>query len=104
MEAGFDASSKMALESLCEILQSFIVELGKSSRSHAEVASRTEPLSADVIMGLTSIGFPGTYNLVSRMREYAMRPNREAIDDPGVRINLYSHYFHRSEYLTPIKT
>jgi len=78
----------VALETLCEILQSFIVELGRSSRAHAEVASRTEPLSADVIMGLTSLGFPETYDLVGRMRDYAMRPNRAAVDDPVVRFFL----------------
>ena len=64
-ETGFDSSSKIALESLAEMLQSFIVELGRSSRAFTELACRTEPLGADVLLALTEMGYPDGYNLVS---------------------------------------
>lgn len=38
-EVGFDSASKMCLESLAEMLQSFIVELGRSSRQELGVFS-----------------------------------------------------------------
>jgi transcription initiation factor TFIID subunit 8 len=63
-EVGFDSSSKVALESLAELLQSFIVELGRSSRAFTELACRTEPLGADVLLALTEMGYPSGYNLV----------------------------------------
>ena len=64
-ESGFDSSSKIALETLAELLQSFIVELGRSSRAFTELACRTEPLGADVLLALTEMGYPDGYNLVS---------------------------------------
>jgi histone H3/H4 len=63
-EVGFDSSSKICLESLAELLQSFIVELGRSSRAFTELACRTEPLGADVLLALTEMGYPSGYNLV----------------------------------------
>ncbi len=63
-ESGFDMSSTVALESLAELLQSFIVELGRSSRAFTELACRTEPLGADVLLALTEMGYPSGYNLV----------------------------------------
>ena len=63
-ETGFDMSSTVALESLAELLQSFIVELGRSSRAFTELACRTEPLGADVLLALTEMGYPSGYNLV----------------------------------------
>ena len=64
-EVGFDSCRKVALESLAELLQSFIVELGRSSRAFTELACRTEPLGADVLLALTEMGYPSGYNLVN---------------------------------------
>ncbi|XP_015597558.1 transcription initiation factor TFIID subunit 8 [Cephus cinctus] len=56
MECGFESCEKQALETLTEMIQSFIVEVGESSRNYCELASRTEPLIADVILALINMG------------------------------------------------
>jgi len=55
-EAGFTSADKAALESLTEMLQSFLVELGRSSRAFAELSSRVEPIVGDVMMSLVEMG------------------------------------------------
>lgn len=79
LELGFDASSPTALETLTEILQSFLVELGRSSRSFTEVACRAEPLPADVLLALSEMG-----QSTAGIREYAFRVGRRTMPAPGV--------------------
>ena len=47
-ELGFHSAESAALETLTELTQSFIVELGRSTRSFTELACRVEPVSADI--------------------------------------------------------
>lgn len=83
-ETGFDLATKSALETLAELIQSFIVELGRSSRAFTELACRTEPLGADVLLALTEMGYPAGYNLVLGLKEYALRTNRKSVGNPQV--------------------
>ncbi|KAL1117226.1 hypothetical protein AAG570_004553 [Ranatra chinensis] len=77
IEVGFDSAEHVALETLTEILQSFIAETGSSARSYCELAGRTEPLFADVILALVNGGFN-----VSGIEEHARRPNKNVIPAP----------------------
>lgn len=76
-EVGFDSAEPIALETLCEMLQSFISELGNSSRSFCELAGRTEPVVGDVVIALVNMGIP-----VSGIDAHAKRPNRTVVPPP----------------------
>ncbi|KAG8223069.1 hypothetical protein J437_LFUL002017 [Ladona fulva] len=58
MEAGFESADKQALETLIEMLQSFITEVGGSAQSYCELSGRTEVLIGDVVMSLADMGVP----------------------------------------------
>ena len=55
-ELGFTSAENVALETLTELTQSFISELGRSTRSFCELANRVEPVSADVVLALVEMG------------------------------------------------
>ena len=78
-EAGFTSATPTAMETLCEILQSFIRELGRSSKSFSEVACRSEPLPADVLLALGEMGQSNTVGI----REYAFRHTRRVLPTPS---------------------
>ncbi|XP_034939039.1 transcription initiation factor TFIID subunit 8 [Chelonus insularis] len=73
-EAGFDNCEKQVLETLTEMLQCFIVEVGESSKNYCELASRTEPLIADVIVALINMGFR-----LDGLENYGRRPNKTVL-------------------------
>jgi len=77
VETGFDACDKLALETMTELLQSFIKELGRSSRAFCELACRTDVLGADVMLALSEMGSPPL-----GLREYALRLNRKSVGAP----------------------
>ncbi|XP_014242464.1 transcription initiation factor TFIID subunit 8 [Cimex lectularius] len=77
VEAGFDAAEQTALETLTEMLQSIIVEIGNSSRVNHELAGRTEPLFADVILSLINMGIR-----LSELESYAKRLNKSSVPAP----------------------
>jgi len=77
LESGFDSSEHLALETVTELLQSFLKELGRSSRAFCELACRTEVLGADVMLALSEMGCPPL-----GMREYALRINRKQVSAP----------------------
>lgn len=77
VETGFDSCDKLALESMTELLQSFIKELGRSSRAFCELACRTEVLGADVMLALSEMGYPPL-----GVKEYALRVNRKTVGAP----------------------
>jgi len=70
-EVGFEGADSSALETIVEMTQSLLIELGRSARSFCELASRVEPVSADVLLALIEMGIP-----VQGLQEYAMRGNR----------------------------
>ena len=67
-ELGFNSADAAALETLTELTQSFIGELGRSARSFCELACRVEPVSADILLSLVEMGVPG-------MRKKKIRDN-----------------------------
>lgn len=74
VECGYDTCEKQALETLTEMLQSFIVETGASARNYCELSGRTEPLIADVILALINMGMK-----VDNIETYAKRQNRAVL-------------------------
>ena len=77
LESGFDSSEQLALETVTELLQSFLKELGRSSRAFCELACRTEVLGADVMLALSEMGCPPL-----GLREYALRIGRKSVSAP----------------------
>ena len=67
-----------ALETLTELTQSFIGELGRSARSYCELACRVEPVSADILLSLVEMGVP-----VSGLHSFATRAQRVTIPAPS---------------------
>jgi len=76
-EAGFTAAEDDALETLTEMLQSFMTELGRSAKGLCELSGRTEPVVGDVIVALIEMG-----QNVSRIPPYARRLNKTLIPNP----------------------
>ncbi|XP_012235396.1 transcription initiation factor TFIID subunit 8 [Linepithema humile] len=74
VECGYDTCEKQALETLTEMLQSFIVEGGASAKNYCELSGRTEPLIADVILALINMGFK-----LENIEIYAKRQNRTVL-------------------------
>ncbi|XP_011705617.1 PREDICTED: transcription initiation factor TFIID subunit 8 [Wasmannia auropunctata] len=71
VECGYEMCDKQVLETLTEMLQSFIVEIGASGRNYCELSGRTEPLIADVILALINMGMK-----LDNIETYAKRQNK----------------------------
>jgi transcription initiation factor TFIID subunit 8 len=54
-------------------------ELGRSSRAFTEVACRSEPLPADILLALTEMG-----QTTVGIKEYAFRTGRRCLSNPGL--------------------
>jgi hypothetical protein len=76
-ESGFASATPGAMESLTEATQSFLCELGRSTRAYTELACRNQPLPADVLLATVGMGFS-----VANMREYAFRHGRRTQPPP----------------------
>jgi len=76
-ERGFIQAENDALETLTEMLQSYLTEIGRSARSFSELACRTEPMLSDVVMALVEMGMD-----VSSLPAYARRPNNMVFMPP----------------------
>lgn len=57
LNAGFESAEDNVLETLTEILQSYLSELGRSSQSYCEHGNRTNATARDVICALSDMGF-----------------------------------------------
>lgn len=77
LESGFESADKMSLETLTEILQCFLTEVGSSAKGYCELAGRVEPVLGDAVMALINMGI----NLQG-IEQYAARPNRHVIQPP----------------------
>jgi transcription initiation factor TFIID subunit 8 len=77
-EAGFEACERSAVETLTEMLQSCISEIGRSTRAYSELAGRTEPVVGDVVMALVEMGLE-----VDSIAGYARRANRSTVPTPS---------------------
>ena len=78
-ESGFGWADKPSLDTLLQMLQSLIYEIGRSSRAFCELNGRTEPLVGDVVVALIEMGLS-----CEGLNSYAMRPNRVIIPSPQV--------------------
>jgi len=77
-EVGYDLADSTALETVTEMTQSLITELGRSARAFCELAGRVEPVSADIVLSLVEMGIP-----MQGLKEYAMRSNRVTLPAPS---------------------
>ncbi|XP_077337635.1 transcription initiation factor TFIID subunit 8 [Lithobates pipiens] len=78
-EAGFESSEKAAVETLTEMLQSYLTEIGRSAKSFCEHTARTQPTLPDVVVTLIEMGFN-----VDTLPAYAKRSQRMVITAPPV--------------------
>ncbi|XP_061218938.1 transcription initiation factor TFIID subunit 8 isoform X2 [Neopsephotus bourkii] len=78
-EAGFESAEKAAVETLTEMLQSYISEMGRSAKSYCEHTARTQPTLSDIVVTLVEMGFN-----VETLPAYAKRSQRMVITAPPV--------------------
>nr|XP_033773176.1 transcription initiation factor TFIID subunit 8 isoform X1 [Geotrypetes seraphini] len=78
-EAGFESAEKAAVETLTEMLQSYLSEIGRSSKSYCEHTARTQPTLSDIVVTLVEMGFN-----VETLPSYAKRSQRMVITAPPV--------------------
>ncbi|XP_061389378.1 transcription initiation factor TFIID subunit 8 [Musca vetustissima] len=77
MEKGFDSVDKECLETLTEMLQSLLVEVGQSARSYCELSGRTIPVVGDVVVALVNMGIS-----LQGIEAFAKREGRQIISMP----------------------
>ncbi|XP_038113829.1 transcription initiation factor TFIID subunit 8 [Culex quinquefasciatus] len=77
MERGFDAAEPECVETLTEMLQSFMVELGQSSRNYCELAGRTQPVIGDIVISLINMGIS-----IKGLEAYGKRESRRILPQP----------------------
>jgi len=77
-EAGFTDAQEDVLETLTEMLQSFLSELTRSCKAFSELSGRTDPLVTDVVMALIEMG-----QKVDALPGYARRLNRISLQAPS---------------------
>lgn len=77
-EVGFEKAEESVIETLTEMLQSFLMELGRSTQAFAELAGRTEGLMTDVIMALVEMG-----QNIHALPGHAKRPNKSVFIPPS---------------------
>uniref|UniRef100_A0A8D0CE26 Transcription initiation factor TFIID subunit 8 n=1 Tax=Scleropages formosus TaxID=113540 RepID=A0A8D0CE26_SCLFO len=73
-ECGFESAEKAAVESLTEMIQSYISEVGRSAKSYCEHTARSTPTLSDVVVTLIEMGFN-----VDTLPTYAKRSQRMVI-------------------------
>uniref|UniRef100_A0A2M4ARF4 Transcription initiation factor TFIID subunit 8 n=1 Tax=Anopheles triannulatus TaxID=58253 RepID=A0A2M4ARF4_9DIPT len=76
-EVGFCTAEKEVLETLTEMMQSFLVELGHSARNYCELAGRTQPVIGDVVVALINMGIS-----VQGLDAFAKRDGRSILPHP----------------------
>uniref|UniRef100_A0A182P1F7 Transcription initiation factor TFIID subunit 8 n=1 Tax=Anopheles epiroticus TaxID=199890 RepID=A0A182P1F7_9DIPT len=76
-EAGFTTAEKDALETLTEMMQSFLVELGHSARNYCELAGRTQSVIGDVVVALINMGIS-----IRGLDAFAKREGRHVLPQP----------------------
>ncbi|XP_023649183.1 transcription initiation factor TFIID subunit 8 isoform X2 [Paramormyrops kingsleyae] len=78
-ECGFESAEKAAMESLTEMIQSYISEVGRSAKAYCEHTARSTPTLSDVVVTLVEMGFS-----VDALPIYAKRSQRMVITAPPV--------------------
>ncbi|XP_063696387.1 transcription initiation factor TFIID subunit 8 [Culicoides brevitarsis] len=77
LESGFDAVDRDALETLTEMLQSLLVEIGHSARCFYELSGRIEPVIGDIVVSLVNMGIK-----LDGIESYGKREKRHMIPTP----------------------
>lgn len=77
VENGCDSIKKSALETLTEILQSFLTEAARNTRQYCEVGGRSTPTLCDIQTALADNGFN-----ISSIPEYLQLKRRVVLSDP----------------------
>lgn len=78
-ECGFESAEKAAVESLTEMMQSYITEIGRCAKSYCEHTARSIPTLPDAVVTLIEMGFN-----VDTLPVYAKRSQRMVITAPPV--------------------
>ncbi|CAI8038835.1 Transcription initiation factor TFIID subunit 8 [Geodia barretti] len=83
LETGATSVEKGALDALCQLLESYIDQVGRRARDYCEVASRTAPTYTDVELALVDVGTDP-----ASLSEYSKRPQRRHLPK---RMQSHSH-------------
>lgn len=78
-ESGYDSAERAAVETLTEMLQSYLTEVGRSVKSFCEHSARSVPTLSDAVVTLIEMGFN-----VDSLPVYAKRSQRMVITAPPV--------------------
>ncbi|KAF6737086.1 Transcription initiation factor TFIID subunit 8 [Oryzias melastigma] len=78
-ECGFDSAEKAAVETLTEMMQSYITEIGRCAKAYCEHTARSVPTLSDAVLTLIEMGFN-----VDTLPVYAKRSQRMVITAPPV--------------------
>lgn len=78
-ECGFESAEKAAVETLTEMMQSYITEVGRCAKANCEHTARSTPTLSDVVITLVEMGFN-----VDTLPAYAKRSQRMVITAPPV--------------------
>ncbi|XP_062871361.1 transcription initiation factor TFIID subunit 8 [Trichomycterus rosablanca] len=78
-ECGFDSAEKAVVETLTEMMQSYITEVGRCAKANCEHTARSSPTLSDVVITLVEMGFN-----VDSLPLYAKRSQRMVITAPPV--------------------
>ncbi|EDO45029.1 predicted protein [Nematostella vectensis] len=76
-EQGFASTSRMAMETMTEMLQSYLSELARSAKTYCELSSRVRPTLGDVRMALIDMGAD-----LDSIPVYAKRTHRLHVNNP----------------------
>ncbi|XP_031550204.1 transcription initiation factor TFIID subunit 8-like [Actinia tenebrosa] len=76
-EQGFSSASRLAIETLTEMLQSYLSELARSAKTHCELSTRVKPTLGDVRMALIDVGAD-----LDSIPTYAKRRHRLNLGNP----------------------
>nr|XP_057908357.1 transcription initiation factor TFIID subunit 8 [Doryrhamphus excisus] len=78
-ECGFDCAEKAAVETLTEMMQSYITEIGRCAKSYCEHTARSIPTLSDTVVTLIEMGFN-----IDTLPVYAKRSQRMVITAPPI--------------------
>ncbi|TRY87005.1 hypothetical protein DNTS_009114 [Danionella cerebrum] len=78
-ECGFDSAEKAVVETLTEMMQSYITEVGRCAKANCEHTARSTPTLSDVVITLVEMGFN-----VDTLPVYAKRSQRMVITAPPI--------------------
>lgn len=79
--SGFESCHETVLETLTEMIQSYIIELGRSSRTYCEVAGRSMTTLCDIETALVSMGCKAA-KLIDATGKVSVRLGKIAMQSP----------------------